>query len=156
MSRDHPLKIASARITATMPSWRVLLAAILVASACVSLLPVQRSIGLLTSAHANVSVLSSSNLEAPIGLNATATGPGSISLVWSQSMSTFATGYEVYRITGDEPEYTLITTQIGLASTSYDDGGLTPVTGYTYYIVTIYENWTSAPSPPTIAITPAS
>lgn len=83
----------------------------------------------------------------------TATGPTTISLTWSQSSSTFATGYEVYRIADGEPDYTLIATQMGRATTRYDDTGLLPVSTYTYYVKSLYENWTSAPSPTSTAIT---
>ncbi|MEI6137312.1 MAG: fibronectin type III domain-containing protein [Chloroflexota bacterium] len=84
---------------------------------------------------------------------ATATGPTTISLTWSQSSSTFATGYEVYRIADGEPDCTLIATQMGRATTHYDDTGLLPVSTYTYYVKSLYENWTSAPSPTSTAIT---
>ena len=136
-----------------LPSWRALVTAILIASACMYAIPVQRSIGLFTSTRANASVVSSSNLEAPVGMIATATGPTTVSLTWSQSSSTFATGYEVYRIADGEPDYTLIATQMGRATTHYDDTGLLPVSTYTYYVKSLYENWTSAPSPTSTAIT---
>lgn len=156
MGHGRPASIARVRAWGAVSSWRGLLAATLIASACVSAIPLQRSIGLFTATRVNASVVSSSNLEAPAALNANATGPGSVALNWSQSTSAYASGYEVYRLADGEDDYSLIATQLGLANTSYTDNGLMPSTGYTYYVVSLYENWTSGHSPPAIAITPAS
>lgn len=153
MSHERGLSIAGLRVRATIPSWRVLVSLILIASGCTYVIPVQRSMGLFTSTRANASVVSSSALLAPIGLVATATGPTTISLTWSPSPSAIASGYEVYRISDGEPDYTLITTQVGRNTTTYGDVGLMPVMGYTYYIKTIYEGWSSTPSPTSTAIT---
>lgn len=113
----------------------------------------QRSIGLFTVAQTNASLVSSGNLVAPVGMVATATGPGAVHLTWSPSPSLFAAAYEIYRIGDGEPDYTLIATQVGRNNTTYDNGGLMPITAYTYYVVAIHESWSSTPSPTDTVIT---
>ena len=148
MTSDRRLKTA-----ATMRSWRVLVASALIAIGCTYAIPVQHSLGLFTSTEANASVVSSGTLAAPVALIATATGPGAIQLNWGASPSTFATGYSVYRISGVEPDYTLIAFVPGRATTVYTDTGLMPATVFSYYLVALCGDWTSPPSPAAWAMT---
>lgn len=136
-----------------MPLWRALVSATLVALACAYLVPIERSIGMFTDTTANASVVSSGNLQPPVTLPANATVPGTIQLNWPASPSAFATGYAIYRIADGEPDYSLITTQVGHGTSSYIDGGLAPTTLYTYRVEAICGDWTSAPSPVAFAIT---
>jgi len=142
------------RMTATIVSWRFLVSAILVASACAYVIPIERSIGLFTATQSNVSTVSSANVLAPVALIATLTGPGQITLNWAQSASVCTTGYHIYRITDGEPDYSIVAFLGGRASTMYVDNGLGPLTTHTYYIETLCGDWTSPPSPTDTAITP--
>lgn len=142
------------RMTAAMSSWRFLVSAILVALACTYVIPIQRSIGLFTATQSNVSTVSSASVLAPVALVATLTGPGQITLNWAQSASACTTGYNVYRIADPDVTYTLIWFQGGGASTMYVDGGLAPLTVYTYYVEAVCSDWASPPSPTDTEITP--
>ena len=142
------------RMTAAIASWRFLVSAILVASACAYVIPVQRSIGLFTATQANASTVSSGSAIAPALLLANLTGPGQITLNWAQSASACTTGYNIYRITDGEPDYSVIAFLGGRASTMYVDNGLGPLTAHTYYIETLCGDWSSAPSPTDTVITP--
>ena len=142
------------RMTAAISSWRFLVSAILVASSCTYVIPIERSIGRFTATQSNVSTVSSANVLAPVALVATLTGPGQITLNWAQSASACTTGYNVYRIADPDVTYTLVWFQGGRASTMYVDGGLAPLTVYTYYVEAVCGDWTSPPSPTDTEITP--
>jgi len=147
--RDH-----RTRITATLGSWRFLLAAILVALSLAYLVPIERSLGLFTATHGNASALSSGTLEPPVTLLANATGVGQIDLDWPASPSAFATGYTIHRLDPGETEYVLVATVIGHAATSYTDNGLAPTSMYVYRVEAISGDWSSAPSATAFAVTP--
>lgn len=144
----------AALVAVALGSWRVLLAAILVALSLAYLVPIERSLGLLTGTHANGSTLSSGTLEPPVTLLANNTGPGQIDLDWPASPSAFASGYTVHRLNPGDTDYTLIATVMGHASTSYTDTGLAPASLYVYRIEAISGDWNSAPSPTAWALTP--
>ena len=142
------------RMTAAIASWRFFVSAILIASACTYVIPIQRSIGLFTATHSNVSTVSSARVLAPVALIATVTAPGQIKLNWAQSASACTTGYNIYCIADPDVTYTLIWFQGGGASTMFVDGGLAPLTVYTYYGEAVCSDWTSPPSPTDTEITP--
>ncbi|MDA0302001.1 MAG: fibronectin type III domain-containing protein [Chloroflexi bacterium] len=142
------------RIIAAICSWRCLVSAILIALSCAYLVPIERSMGLFASTHANAGVLSSGSLEPPVTLLANVAGPTAIKLDWPASPSTFATGYTVYRLNPGDADYTLIATVMGHGSTTLTDNGLAPASMYVYRVEAIATDWNSAPSPIAWATTP--
>ncbi len=142
------------RIIAAIGSWRFFVSATLIALSCAYLVPIERSMGLFASTHANAGVLSSGNLEPPVTLLASVAGPTSIKLDWPTSPSTFATGYTVHRLDPGEADYLLIATVMGHGSTTLTDNGLAPASMYVYRIEAIATGWNSAPSPIAFATTP--
>ncbi len=140
------------RLIATARSWRLLVAGILVALSCAYLVPIERSLALFTSTNVNASNVSTGTLAAPVALLANVTAPTTVRLNWAASTSPFVTGYNIYRLSGAEPDYTLIATR-GTATT-FDDFGLPGTTVHTYYVEAISGDWTSAQSPTATAVTP--
>jgi hypothetical protein len=142
------------RIIAAIGSWRFVVSATLIALSCAYLVPIERSMGLFASTHANAGVLSSGNLEPPVALLASVAGATSIKLDWPASPSAFATGYTVHRLDPGEADYILIATVMGHGSTTLTDNGLAPASMYVYRVEAIATDWNSAPSPIAFATTP--
>jgi len=76
---------------------------------------------------------------APVTATALATGPTTVALSWTSSLSSIFAAYRVYRSTssGVGNEATLLTTITAQATTTYDDTGLTPGTTYYYRVDTV-------------------
>jgi hypothetical protein len=94
---------------------------------------------------------STSQLAAPTGLSATAgctTGIPKlpkVTLTWTATTTTFATGYDIYRAVGAGPS-TLLTTISPRTTVSYVDNAVALLTSYTYVVKTRYALWTAASS----------
>jgi len=151
--RPAHLVVRAGLIRVGSRSWRTLLTLILVAASCAYVVPVERSMGLFTTTHANASTVSSGELLPPAALLANATAPGTISLSWSVSPSAITTGYAVYRIGELDADYSLVAVRDGIGTTTYVDAGLPPTAAFTYYIVALREDWTSANSVAAGAVT---
>jgi hypothetical protein len=97
------------------------------------------------------STLRTTQLAAPTGL--TATGGCSsglpklprVTLSWTATTSSFATGYDVYRAVGGGTQ-TLLTTLSPRTVTSYVDSAVLVATSYTYSVRTRYASWSKASS----------
>lgn len=64
-----------------------------------------------------------------------------ITLTWTPTSSTYATGYEVYRKVG-AGAFALHATVPGRLVSTYVDTPLSASTTYTYYVRTLYASWT--------------
>lgn len=97
------------------------------------------------------SSLSTTSLAAPTGFTATAGCTTSIpklpkvTLSWTATTSTFATGYDIYRATGAGSQ-TLLTSVSPRTVTSYVDNSVSLITSYTYSVRTRYASWSKASS----------
>jgi hypothetical protein len=81
-------------------------------------------------------------LDAPTGL--TATGGASITLNWTATADTYATGHRVYRSTTNGGPYSQVAELTPRTTTTYDDN---PVAGTYYYVVrSFHQNWESVDS----------
>jgi hypothetical protein len=87
-------------------------------------------------------------LAAPTALTATA-GCNSIipkvTLSWTATTTTYATGYDIYRAVGAGAS-TLLTSVSGRTTVSYVNTGLSLLTTYTYSVRTRYASWSKASS----------
>src|SRR5205823_2819376 len=87
--------------------------------------------------------ISTSTLAAPTGLSAV--GGSTITLNWTASSSTYATGTNILRGTASGGPYTLVTQISPRTTTSYVD--YPPGAGtYFYVVAAYYQQWTSANS----------
>lgn len=87
------------------------------------------------------------SLAAPTGLSATQScllTVRTVTLAWTPTASTFATGYKVFRSTGGG-SFVELATLPGRTTDGYVDTPLASSTTYTYYVQTTYQSWT-APS----------
>jgi hypothetical protein len=102
-----------------------------------------RSLALLNdTGQAQNGTFIADTLDAPTGL--TATAGASITLDWTATADTYATGYRVYRGSSSGGPYSPIAEVTPRTTTSYID---TPPAGTHYYIVrAFYQNWESADS----------
>ena len=97
------------------------------------------------------STLTTTSLAAPTSFTATAGCTTSIpkvpkvTLSWTATTSTFATGYDVYRAVGAGTQ-TLLTSVSPRTVTSYVDNSVSLVTSYTYSVRTRYAAWSKASS----------
>ena len=86
------------------------------------------------------------SLAAPTGLSAVPGCAGTlnpkITLSWTATASTFATGYVVRRRL-DGGIYTTVATVSGRTTTTYTDTGLLGNTAYQYVVQASYESWTA-------------
>jgi hypothetical protein len=101
----------------------------------------------LDSATAASSV-TTAQLAAPTGLTATAGCAGlpslpRVSLAWTATSTTFATGYDVYRAVGAGAS-TYLATVTPRTTVTYVDTAVVLSTTYTYTVKTRYASWTKA------------
>jgi len=97
------------------------------------------------------------SLEAPTGLDAVGgcAGFGSpkVTLTWTATTTTFATGYDIYRAIGVGSP-TLLTSVSPRTVVTYTDTAVAVLTSYTYTVRTRYQSW-SKTSTSDSATTPA-
>ncbi|MDP9183476.1 MAG: hypothetical protein M3P04_11950 [Actinomycetota bacterium] len=102
----------------------------------------------LNSATA-ASTLSTTQLAEPTGLGATAGCTTAIpklpqvTLSWTATTTTFATGYDVYRAVGAGPS-TYLATVTPRTTITYVDTTVAVLTTYTYTVKTRYASWSKA------------
>ncbi len=92
------------------------------------------------------SSFTTSSLAAPTAVTATAGCNGllpRVTLGWTASSTTYATGYDVYRAVGAGPS-TLLTSLTPRTTVSYVDDAVVVLTSYTYTVVTRFQSWTKA------------
>jgi hypothetical protein len=85
-------------------------------------------------------------LAAPTGVTATAGCNGvvpKVTVTWTATTTTFATGYDIYRAVGGGAS-TLLTSVSGRTTVSYVNTGLSLLTTYTYTVKTRYASWSKA------------
>ena len=86
-------------------------------------------------------------LAAPTGLTATAGCVGlaaaKVTLGWTASASTFATGYDVYRAVGAGPS-TFLASVSPRTTVAYVDTSVALLTSYTYTVKTRFASWSKA------------
>lgn len=119
------------------------------AAAASAVLAVSASVGASLAAFRSIAQNTGSSLQtdalaAPANL--TATNGSTVSLSWTASPSTWASGYRVYRATTSGGPYSPIADVVGQATTSYND---TPGGGTFYYLVRAYYAGSSWVSPET-------
>ncbi|HUR51534.1 MAG TPA: hypothetical protein VMZ11_05375 [Mycobacteriales bacterium] len=94
------------------------------------------------------STLATTQLAAPTGLTAVAgcnLVVPKVTLSWTATTTTFATGYDVYRGVGAGTQ-TLLTTLSPRTVTSYVDNTVALLTSYTYSVRTRFASWSKASS----------
>ena len=104
----------------------------------------------------SASTVTTSSLAAPTGVTATAGCNGllpKVTLAWTATATTYATGYDVYRAVGAGPA-SLLTTITPRTTVGYVDSAVVVLTSYTYTVVTRFQSWTKASSTAS-ATTPA-
>ena len=110
----------------------------------------------LDSATATATFTTTS-LAAPTGVGAVGGCAGTlqpkVTVTWTATVTTFATGYDVYRAVGLGPS-TYLTTVSPRTTVTYVDTAVAILTQYTYTLKTKYQSWTKASSTAT-ATTPA-
>jgi hypothetical protein len=117
------------------------------------------AVGSFLDSATAASTLSTTQLAAPTGLTATAgcttTIPKlpKVTLSWTATTTTFATGYDIYRAVGAGPS-TLLTTVSPRTTVTYVDNAVLVLTSYTYTVKTRFQLWTKASSTAS-ATTPA-
>jgi hypothetical protein len=93
------------------------------------------------------SAFTTAQLAAPTGLTATPGCAGlaapKVTLGWTASSSTFATGYDIYRAVGGGAS-TLLTSVSPRTTVAYVDNAVSLVTTYHYIVKTRYAAWTAA------------
>jgi hypothetical protein len=109
------------------------------------------ALGSFADSATAASTLRTTQLAAPTGLSATggcSTGIPKlprVTLSWTATTSTFATGYDVYRAVGGGTQ-TLLTTLSPRTVASYVDSAVIVATSYTYSVRTRYALWSKASS----------
>jgi archaellum component FlaF (FlaF/FlaG flagellin family) len=122
-----------------MPARRLLGAALVVA---VVLGTAAAAYAGFTSATAATQAVSSATLQPPTNVVATRTSQCNrnkaqqVTVTWTGSASTFATGYTIQR------NGTTVTT-LAATATSYVDDAVAHSTAYTYAVVATYRQWTA-------------
>jgi cellulose 1,4-beta-cellobiosidase len=87
--------------------------------------------------------VSTGTLAAPTGLTATCvTGTSNVTLSWTATTSTIATGYAILRATTNGGPYSRIATVSGRTTTTYTDTIAILATQY-YVVEATRNNWTS-------------
>ena len=91
-------------------------------------------------------VFSADVLDPASGLGAAPLNLNTVSLTWTATPDTYATGYRVMR--SDGGVFVEIATVTPRTNTAYDDGdiGLLGLGTYSYYVVAYYESWNSVAS----------
>jgi len=118
---------------------------VLAAVAIVAVVPV--SLAMLTDNASNDGSFTAATLAPPTGVSAT--GGTSVTLGWTASTSTAATGYQVERATALAGPYSQIGTATPISATSYPDGP--PAGTYWYRLSTYIGSWTSTTTVPVSA-----
>lgn len=109
------------------------------------------ALGAYADAATAASTLRTTQLAAPTGLSATGgctTGLPKlprVSLSWTPTTTSFATGYDVYRGVGAGPQ-TLLTTLSLRTTSTYVDTAVLVLTTYTYSVRTRFASWSKASS----------
>jgi hypothetical protein len=107
--------------------------------------PTRPVLALLTDAETVTATMSTETLDPPTALDATATLGLIVTLTWTPTVDTRATGYQVLRSTTSGGPYSQVATVTPRTATSYDDLPLVPGTYY-YVLRTYYGSWTSVNS----------
>lgn len=98
--------------------------------------------------------VSTASLAAPTGL-AAATGcvllAPNVTLTWTATSSTYASGYRVYRRTATG-SFAQIGTATGASATSYADSTVVGGQSYVYVIHAYYENWTAGSNETSVSV----
>lgn len=100
--------------------------------------------------------VSSTSLAAPTGLIATPSCvlvTARVTLSWTATPSTFATGYQIWRKSGTG-SFALVGTVSDRTTTTYVNTPVSLSTTYTYYVAAVVHSW-SADSTTAAATTPA-
>ena len=96
-------------------------------------------------------------LAAPTGLSATGGCAGTlapkVTLSWTATASTYATGYDIYRAVGAGAP-ALLTSVSPRTVVAYTDTAVSVLTSYTYTVRTKYQSWVTSSSSAS-ATTPA-
>lgn len=95
----------------------------------------------------SASAFTTTQLAAPTGVSAAGGCAGTlapkVTLTWTATATTFATGYDVYRaIGGGASNY--LTTVTPRTTVTYVDTAVSLLTSYTYTLKTRYQSWTKA------------
>ena len=100
----------------------------------------------LDSATASAA-FSTTQLAAPTGLTATAacagTAASKVTLGWTATTTTFATGYDIYRAVGVGPS-TFLASVSPRTTVAYVDTAVLLLTSYTYTVKARYASWSKA------------
>ena len=107
--------------------------------------PVQVTLALIVDAETVPSTFSTETLDPPTNLNATASLGLVVTLTWTVSPDTRATGYRILRATTSGGPYTQVGTATPRTATSFVDLPVVPGT-YFYVLRTFYGPWTSVNS----------
>jgi hypothetical protein len=139
-------QLAAGRLTrAGQPPLSAWLSAVALVAATVFLLApsAARSLALLSdTGQVQNGTFTTDTLDAPAGL--TATGGASITLNWTATADTYATGHRVYRSTSSGGPYNQIAEVTPRTATTYIDN---PVAGTYYYVVrSFHQGWESVNS----------
>jgi hypothetical protein len=121
------------------------------------LLVASPAIATLGDSATAASAFTTTSLAAPTGVAATGgcvgLGTPKVTLTWTATATTFATGYDIYRAVGAGAP-TLLTSVSPRTVVSYTDTAVLVLTSYTYTVRTKYQNWIKASSSAS-ATTPA-
>jgi hypothetical protein len=107
--------------------------------------PVSPALARMTDVETVASTLSTETLDPPTSLDATAALGLVVTLTWTPTVDSRATGYQVLRGTSSGGPYTQLATVTPRTATSYVDLPLLPGTYY-YVLRTYYGGWTSVTS----------
>jgi hypothetical protein len=107
--------------------------------------PVPPVLALMGDAETVAASFTTETLDPPTNLNATATLGLIVTLTWTATVDTRATGYQVLRGTSNGGPYTQVATVTPRMTTTYVDVPLVPGTYY-YVLRTYYLSWTSVNS----------
>lgn len=102
--------------------------------------------GLYTTTASTSGLLSTGSLDAPTGLSAS--GTAVVTLSWTATTSTFATGTRVLRSTTPGGPYAPIAEITPRTTTTYQDGTVFGGPTYYYVVQAYYRSWTSPQSDP--------
>ncbi|MQA00876.1 MAG: hypothetical protein GEU80_16400 [Dehalococcoidia bacterium] len=135
--------------------YRLLLAVLALASLATLALretPAPGTLGAFVADEANAANLfATATLEPPEDLAATVVDATTVDLAWTATVSAFSEGYDVYRSEVLGGPYAYVDSVVGLPTTAYQDGGLTPGTTYYYVVRATYQSWASGDSGETSA-----
>jgi hypothetical protein len=96
------------------------------------------------------SSFTTTQLAAPTALDAVGGCAGlaspKVTLTWTATATTFATGYDIYRAVGVGPSVFLASVS-PRTTVTYTDTAVVGLTSYTYIVRTKYQSWTKASTP---------